>query len=332
MSNNFTTFDRERQPRAARLIAAAVERGRIGHGYLFYGPRGTGKRSAALELAQAVLCSSRADEVPEALGSASKAVDAVERCKKRLIEGNHPDGMWIDTRAPRLGIADARAWMEWLSRVPYEATRRILVVEDAERLTREAQNALLKLLEEPPPAAHIVLITARPLKLIPTVRSRLLPVPFRAPAPDARLRAELAALGLDEAWERAFGKAAGDVLQFFCDLPRAPGERLRRYEALLKSGDVPGIEAVLVFGLVFYRDVLAVALEGDGAPVVLETARGCLARRAADLGPTGAARALNRLSCALSAYLEAHSSAAVQAMVLTLEEEERVGRSHRRAF
>ncbi|MBE3563847.1 MAG: AAA family ATPase [Hydrogenibacillus schlegelii] len=306
MWNGSSTFDPAREPRSGRLIERIAASGRAAHAYLFYGPPGSGKREAARRLAALLL--------------------------GRPLAEAATDVRWVEADGPLVGIDDVRAWIEWVHRAPLAGARRVVVVEQAERLTREAQNALLKVLEEPPTTAHFVLLTARPGRLLPTVRSRLYPVPFSAADSGARLLSALAEGGLSVAGEgrdgsagagekTAAGAASGegwdDVLHFLCHLPATPGRRLQAYTALVrKAGADPA--AVLGRLLVAYRDVLVLATGGE-ASLVLASARPCLERLAARLGPAGAARVVVRLMEALAAVREHRSPAWAEALVMELE-------------
>jgi hypothetical protein len=104
--------------------------------------------------------------------------------------GDHPDLLWIERgrEDTRVRIAQIRAAQQALHLRAVEGGRRAVVIADAEWLNLEAQNALLRTLEEPPPGTHFVLVTASPSGLAPTVRSRCQRVRFpaeRPPAPDS---------------------------------------------------------------------------------------------------------------------------------------------------
>jgi DNA polymerase-3 subunit delta' len=176
------------QPAARVALAAAVAD--PFHAYLFAGPPGSGKRAAARALAAELLAAGAADP------------DDVRR--RALADPSpHPDLAWL--RPPGLQhlveevrervIADA-------AYRPFEADRRVFVIEAAEAMAEESQNALLKTLEEPPPFAHLILVSAEPEALLETVRSRLRPVRF------ARLAPEAVEARLDPAAEPAARRAA----------------------------------------------------------------------------------------------------------------------------
>jgi DNA polymerase-3 subunit delta' len=131
---------------------------------LFAGPDGVGKRTVALALAQAVNCPNRKDG--DACGSCS-ACD-------RIARGVHSDVTFVDTGGEAsIKIRTLRERvLEALGYRPFEAERRVYLIDEADALTDEAQDALLKTLEEPPPAAILILVTAYPDTLRPTIQSR----------------------------------------------------------------------------------------------------------------------------------------------------------------
>ncbi len=169
----------EHQARARVALRAALAAG-PSHAYLFRGPRGSGKRAAARALAAEILAGAAAD--PE---------DA--RRRALLDPSPHPDLVWIAPRGAQHMVEDVRERVIRAAAYrPFEGGKRVFVVEAAEALRDESQNALLKTLEEPPPYAHIILLTSEPEVLLETIASRCAPVEF-APYPAAVLEAELAA-------------------------------------------------------------------------------------------------------------------------------------------
>lgn len=176
--------------RAVELLARAVARDSVPQSLIFAGPDGVGKRRTAVALAQALNC---LRPVEMASGAGRSAVplrpstssgrpelaegrDACGACSacQRIARGMHPDVLFVrpDEESGATKIAQVREAVEQAAYRPFEGRRRIIAFDDAESLLVAAQNALLKTLEEPPPSSVFVLITSRPDRLLPTVRSR----------------------------------------------------------------------------------------------------------------------------------------------------------------
>ena len=166
------------QDHVAAVLRGAVARGRVGHGYLLTGPRGVGKTTAARILAMALNCPNR-DPSGDPCGEC-------ENCLRIWNGGTSLDVVEIDAASNR-GVDDARELRE---RAMYAASQaghhKVYIVDEAHMLTREAWNALLKILEEPPPGVVFVFATTEPQKIAATaapVLSRLQRFDFRRIGP-----------------------------------------------------------------------------------------------------------------------------------------------------
>jgi DNA polymerase-3 subunit delta' len=192
------------QAEAKRLLAAALADGPA-HAYLFHGPGGVGKRTAALAFAG------------ELLGDA-----------RRVEERTHPDLYVVAALGEMIRIDEIRALRHDLHMRPFEADRRVYVVLDAHLLNEDAADALLKDLEEPPPYAVIVLVADELGPLPETIRSRCQLVPFRRLS-EAAVRGWIAesAPGLAPEEVRALARVAGGRLDRAARLldPAAGGRR-----------------------------------------------------------------------------------------------------------
>ena len=148
-----------------QLIAAAAVRGTLPPSLIFAGPDGVGKRLAAIALAQLVNCLAPDLSLPDSCGVCASC--------KRIARGVHADVLTIvpgDTGS--IKVDQVRGAIERSAYRPFEGRRRVVIIDNADEILVEAQNALLKTLEEPPPASIFVLVTSRPDVLLPTVRSR----------------------------------------------------------------------------------------------------------------------------------------------------------------
>src|SRR3954470_21175553 len=177
------------QDTARTALLRAIERGHLAHAYLFDGPPGVGKRSAALGLAMALDCS-----VAPGAGCG-----ACEVCR-RIEAGLHPDVPRFGPSGPggQIVIDAIRAILALTRTRPHEARARVIVVDDADAMNPSSANGLLKTLEEPLPGNHLILCTGAPDRLLPTVRSRAQRIRFRALSPTA-LAAIARARGLPDA-------------------------------------------------------------------------------------------------------------------------------------
>ncbi|HSX02549.1 MAG TPA: AAA family ATPase [Candidatus Saccharimonadia bacterium] len=155
-----------------RQLATATET--TAGSYVFHGPRGVGKATAARELARRLNC--RGDEGGDCA-----------HCRQ-FEAGAYPDFIWVQPEGrASVTIEQVRQLGHSLTMTPYYAEgKRLVVIDRAEALTVEAQNALLKLIEEPPPRTHFVLVAEQLGALLPTMCSRLVPIYF-APLPAATI-------------------------------------------------------------------------------------------------------------------------------------------------
>lgn len=139
----------------------------LSHSYIFEGPYGIGKKTFAMELVKTLLCSTEGTEPCNACNSCHM-----------LKHESHPDLITIKKDKKTTKIDDVRAAINELNTKPYQSSYKILIVQEAHTLTQEAQNALLKTIEEPPSYAIIILVCENIEKLLPTIKSRCINIRF----------------------------------------------------------------------------------------------------------------------------------------------------------
>lgn len=149
--------------RAISFLKSSISSGRIANAYVFCGKEGIGKKSMAIAFAEAVNC----------LVSPGEGCGTCPSCVK-IEHLNHPDVRVIspEKEGQSVKIADIRSLITDTGLKPYEAVRKIYIVDQADDLTEEASGALLKTLEEPSADSTIILISESPSRLLPTIRSR----------------------------------------------------------------------------------------------------------------------------------------------------------------
>jgi DNA polymerase-3 subunit delta' len=177
----------DRHPHARAVLGPAIPPdGTPSHAYLFYGPGGSGKRRIARAFAADLL---------------SEGVADPEGARGRVASGAHPDLTWVaPSGAHEILVSDIDApVVAAASKTPFEARRRVFVIERVDELGDEAANRMLKTLEEPASFVHLILLTDRLVDVLETIRSRCQLVRFDAP-PVAVVAEDLQArLGLDTA-------------------------------------------------------------------------------------------------------------------------------------
>ncbi len=331
------------------VLKRAIVTGRVSHAYLFEGPPGVGKRSAAVGLAMALNC-----DVAQA-GNPDQACGTCESCR-RIAGGLHPDVVTFAPDGTQILMEQAQEIVALGQRRPHEGRGRVVIVDDADRLNLSASNCLLKTLEEPSAGNHLILVTSAPDRLLATIRSRTQRVRFRSVLPalllEIGVRRGLVASGVDV--QVAAVVAGGCVSRFLELATNTEDHSIRDATAVLREaargrGIAPILdaaaelgdkeskqrlpEALALLGRV-YRDALVIAV---GAPDLAVLA-------AADARAEGSATVGDRslvppwdlpvpgLGRALGAVLEAEAALAgnvnpvmaIEHLLLNLRREERV--------
>jgi DNA polymerase III subunit delta' len=292
------------------VLRRAITRGQFPSAYLFEGPPGVGKRSAALGLALAVLCEAAPGE----------GCGVCHVCQ-RILAGNHPDARVFGPREEGKRNIQVESLRNDVLRVaqfaPFEGKRAFFVFPDADvsfpEQHPESSNALLKTLEEPRPGLTFVLISERPERLLVTIRSRCQRLRFGRLPPlvlEQILEREGVARDLwegaialaDGRADRALALAEGGLGNELVEQAMRIDEQLAQgdvgrlvelSEALSKRDDLP---LVLETVAALYRDVAVVAAGGRRELCVLHGAREAVERRASALGVEGAAARVSALA------------------------------------
>lgn len=150
------------------ILKRAIAHGTLAHAYIFAGEGGIGKKTVALTLAAAVNCSAPSDD-----GGCGRCPSCA---KMRSL--SHPDIHIISPDGDEIKIDQVRDVQAELALKPFEGKKKILIVDDADRMNVAAANAFLKTLEEPPGDSIIILVTAAPGSLLPTIHSRCQKISF----------------------------------------------------------------------------------------------------------------------------------------------------------
>ena len=220
------------QDKAVELLQQAYQLNRIAPGYLFVGTNGVGRSLAAKCFSQLLICaglsavrrSSPQEEKHLGISPSAQRSQSLSKCRasQRLLSGNHPDFLWLEPTyldrgklltakeaeatglkrkaPPQIRIEQIRILTQFLSRPPYEGSRSVAVIEDAQRMVEAAANALLKTLEEPG-RATVILIAPATDSLLPTLVSRCQRIPFSRLA-EEDLQQVLRQVGREEIVER----------------------------------------------------------------------------------------------------------------------------------
>ncbi|MDD2553121.1 MAG: DNA polymerase III subunit delta' [Desulfotomaculaceae bacterium] len=199
-----------------KILNKAISSGRVAHAYLFAGPEGVGKETTAMAFARALLCSCPAGG------------DACGTCRecRQLSSGNHPDFYLVEPAGASIKIEQVREIQRRVPYCSYQGGRKIYLIRQAEAMTAEAANCILKTLEEPPRDTVFILLSARPQVLLPTILSRCQALYFKEmsvpdlirglvslnemPEEEARLYASLSGGSMGRALSYASGALMAD--------------------------------------------------------------------------------------------------------------------------
>lgn len=168
-------------------LSAALKTGRVSHCYMFCGDTGLGKKTLAKELAMALMCESDGEKPCRSCASC-----------KQVEREDHPDVVYINHEKPTLfSVDEVREFSRQMNIRPYKSDRKIFILKDAQLLNMQAQNAMLKTIEEPPSYGMTILLTDNRDVFLPTVLSRCVEIDLQ-PVSDDELKQGLINKGIPE--------------------------------------------------------------------------------------------------------------------------------------
>lgn len=274
-------------------LKKAITSGRLPNAWLFAGPRGVGKRRVADILAAALVCTEARSRERDPCGMCAA-------CRKVAAQ-SHPDVFVVEPESEQktadanrestkrkpsevIRIEQVRELQAGLQFHPLEAPVKFAIVDEADRMSESTANSLLKILEEPPPSTHFVLISTMPHALLPTIRSRTSRMDF-GPLSDEEIAEVLTRDGKvtrAEAQKIARLSVGSLGAALSCD-PDFVNQTMGRFLALMRKGSsadifetadewshLPPQQMRLLFTLLvgFYRDVLRLSATGDPSPLI----------------------------------------------------------------
>ncbi|TEB08485.1 DNA polymerase III subunit tau [Pelotomaculum schinkii] len=254
-----------------QTLMNAVSSGHVVHAYLFAGPAGVGKKTTARAFARALLCSQPA------------AGDACGVCRtcRQAANHNHPDLYTLQPSGASIKIEQVRGMLRRIPYRSYQGGRKVFLINQAELMTADASNCLLKTLEEPPGGTVMILVSDQPQSLLPTILSRCQMCSFKSiPLPELTgglvalhgldpVKAGLTAAMAGGSMGKALAYAAGTfqaeqslAIRLAHDLDGAAP-----HEALVMAGQIAEqkekVSAILEILKCWYRDLLVFKLTGE---------------------------------------------------------------------
>lgn len=305
------------QERALTPLLHAFKSGRAAHGYLFHGPEGVGKAKAAWEFAKLLLCADPGDD----------SCGVCPSCRQ-IRARSHTDLHVLEPPEKRryINVEQVRALIDRVNLHPMQGDHKAFIIRDADDLRTDAQNMMLKTLEEPPADSTLILVTARPHRLEPTIASRCQKVRFGRLTREQVRRiladnTDASEAELDFAAGYSGGSAGEGIRMIEADgmkvrdellalmLDLKPGlefEVADKLQSLYKPGagvleaQRAGMRFVLELATMIYRDAMLLAGGAEDAPLYNVDRRDDVKKLAETLGGARAHSAVERLMRARS--------------------------------
>lgn len=309
----------------------AIRRDRIGHAWLFSGPAGIGKRMVAGIFAGLLLCGAPQGD---------RVCGGCQACM--LYEnGSNPDFLRVAPEGASIGIDEIRRIQGDVSIKPMYSKRKVYVIENADRMTAQAQNCLLKTLEEPPPFAVILLTVENYEAMLETVRSRVLRLNFKKNAPEevqkaVRMRFPQAAGGLEFITAYADGRigvalelaGSGEFMQLRDKtMGMLSGIKSKSLSSVLESASFfeenkDSVELVLDIMTSYYRDLLVARETGNENILINSDKKDMIFINAKAYGPRKLLADIEQIGAAGRALKQnANYQLAIDHMLIKLQED-----------
>ena len=314
-----------------RNLKNSVLNDRVSHAYLFTGEEGSGKRTLADAFAMHLVCQKHEDDACLTCSACKKAMDR-----------NHPDILYVTHEKPNLiSVKEIREQVvDTVDILPYEGGRKIYIIAEAEKMNPQAQNALLKTIEEPPEYAVLLLLTTSPEALLPTIRSRcmtlaLKPVPdeevsryleekLKVPDYEARILTAFAQGNIGRAkaaaTEEEFSEIEGQTVRLVRRLPEMDTAGISEVVRQMKDHkDQIGDDLDML--LLWFRDVLLFKATADADHLIFQEEIGTIRDQAAGSSYEGLQEILDAIDkCRVRLNANVNFDLAVELLMLTIKE------------
>ncbi|MFD1021125.1 DNA polymerase III subunit delta' [Thalassobacillus hwangdonensis] len=199
---NTWTDMQEIQPLVSQMLINSLKKDRISHAYLFQGAKGTGKREISKHFAKSIFCPNREEAAP--------CLECRE-CR-RIDSGNHPDVHWVEPDGASIKKDQILHLQKEFTYTGMESNRKIYIIDDADKMTVNASNRLLKFLEEPSKQTTAMLLTENGQSMLDTIRSRCQLMAFQ-PLNPVHVERKLIAEGLSESSARLFANMTNNLTE-----------------------------------------------------------------------------------------------------------------------
>jgi DNA polymerase III subunit delta' len=260
------------QPTVLKMLKNSIRKNRVAHAYLLEGIKGTGKRDLALLMTKTLFCNALVEEY--------KPCEACNNCL-RINSGNHPDVHKVDPDGLSIKVQQIRDLQEEFAKKGVESSRKVYMINHADKMSVSAANSLLKFLEEPSSQTVAFLLTEQPQQILPTILSRCQMLSFKPLSPQSMisqlvengvdpLKAPLLAHvtnSLDEAYELNvddwFAQAQKIVLKLYEVLAKNPLEAMVTLQGDWSQHfkDKEQVNRGLDLLLLIFKDLLYIQLE-----------------------------------------------------------------------